>query len=157
MTVSLDSPIILEKHTLFAYETFDCDSHFNQKEMITSWNIWVFHDKENWHISFRLSDRSKVTQNKINFIKNCPPWGLNPWHPDHHSNALPTELGRNLLGIRFLKWAMFVSCTTSHVGLSRINGAWLYKGLNDSHRQPNSDNSAGRSLEWWSTGCGVIL
>ena len=28
-------------------------------------------------ISFRLSDRSKVTQNKINFVKNFPQWGLN--------------------------------------------------------------------------------
>ena len=27
-------------------------------------------------ISVRLSDRSKVTQNKINFVKNCPQWGL---------------------------------------------------------------------------------
>ena len=29
-------------------------------------------------VSVRLSDRSKVTQNKINFVKNCPKWGLNP-------------------------------------------------------------------------------
>ena len=36
---------------------------------------------------------------------------------DHHSNALPTQLGRNLLGRRFMECALFVSCTTSHVGL----------------------------------------
>ena len=78
---------------------------------------WVFHDKEIWRISVRLSDRSKVTQNKINFLKNCPQWGLNSQPLDHHSNALPAELGRNLLGRRFLKWALFVSCITSHVGL----------------------------------------
>ena len=56
---------------------------------------WVFHDKEISRISVRLSDKSKVTQNKINFVKNCPKWGLNPQPPDHHSNVLPTELGRD--------------------------------------------------------------
>ena len=75
------------------------------------------HDKEIWRITVRLSDRSKVAHNKIIFVQNCPQWGLNAWPPDHHSNALPSELSRNLLGRRFLKWALFVSCTTSHVGL----------------------------------------
>ena len=54
-------------------------------------------------VSVRFTDRFKVTQNKINFIKNCPQWGLNSQPPDHPSNALPTELGRNLLGRKFLK------------------------------------------------------
>ena len=40
-------------------------------------------------ISVRLSDRSEVTQHKINFIKNCPKWGLTSQPPDHQSNALP--------------------------------------------------------------------
>ena len=26
-------------------------------------------------VSVRLSDRFKVTQNKINFVENCPQWG----------------------------------------------------------------------------------
>ena len=47
-------------------------------------------------VSVRLSDRAEVTQNKINF-------GCNPQPPDHHSNGLPTELGRNLLLKTFLK------------------------------------------------------
>ena len=51
-------------------------------------NIRVFHDKEIWHISVRLSDRSEVTQHKINFIKNCSQWGLNPQPPDHHSSQV---------------------------------------------------------------------
>ena len=76
-------------------------------------DIWVFPNKEIWRISVRLSDRSKVTQNKINFVKNFLQWGLNPWTADHHSNALPTELDRNLLG----RCALYVLCTTSHVGL----------------------------------------
>ena len=56
-------------------------------------------------------------KNKIKFIKNYPQWGLKPGPLDLQANALPTELGRNLLLRRFLKWALFVSCTTSHVGL----------------------------------------
>ena len=48
-------------------------------------------------ISVRLSDRSKVTQNKINFVKNCRQWGLNSQPPDHQSNALPTELSHYLV------------------------------------------------------------
>ena len=47
-------------------------------------------------ISVRLSDRSKVTQNKINFVKNCPQWGLKSQPPDQ-SHALPTELSHYLV------------------------------------------------------------
>ena len=53
------------------------------------YSIWIFHDKEIWHISVRLSDRFKVTQHKINFIKNCPQWDLNPQPSDHQAHALP--------------------------------------------------------------------
>ena len=89
-----------------------------------------FHDKEIWRICQIIWQILSCTeQNK--FCQKLPRVGLNPWLPDHYSSALPTELGSNLLGRRFLKWVLFVSCTTSHVG--------LYKGLNDSHRQPNSD------------------
>ena len=65
------------------------------------WNIpcnyWVCHDRLIWCISVRLSHRSEVTQNKTNFIKNCPQWGLNLQPLDHHSNALPTELSHYLI------------------------------------------------------------
>ena len=64
-------------------------------------------------ISVRLPDRSKVTQIKINFVKNCTQWGLNSQPPNHQSRALPTVLGRNLLEISEVS---FLSCTTSHVG-----------------------------------------
>ena len=78
------------------------DWHFISNGSV--WNflflfIRIFYDGPSWRISVRLSDRSQVTQNKINFIKNYPQWGLNPWLHDHHSNTLPTELGRNLLKI----------------------------------------------------------
>ena len=58
---------------------------------------WVFLDRPIWRISVRLSDRSKVTQHKINFIKNCPQWGLNSQPPDHQSHALPTVLSHYLV------------------------------------------------------------
>ena len=90
-------------------------------------------------VSVRLSDRFKVTQNKINFIKNCLQWGLNSQLPDHDSNALTTELGRNLLGRRFLKWAFMHHFTCGTLCISRINGAWLYKGHEDSGWQLNGD------------------
>ena len=65
----------------------------------------------------RLSDRSLQREEKKNFVKNCHQWGLKLGPLDLQANVLPTELGRNLLGWRFLKWALFVSCTTSHIGL----------------------------------------
>ena len=46
-------------------------------------------------VSVRLSDRFKVTQSKINFVKNCPQWGLNSQPPDLDSNALTTELSQH--------------------------------------------------------------
>ena len=58
-------------------------------------------------ISVRLSDRSEVTQYKINFVKNYPQWGLNSQPPDHQSNALLTVLGRNLLEISEVNFLLF--------------------------------------------------
>ena len=58
-------------------------------------------------ISVRLSDRSKVTQHKMNFIKNCPQWGLNSQPPDHQSGGLPTVLSRNLLEISEVNFLLF--------------------------------------------------
>ena len=42
------------------------------------------------------SYRSEVTQHKINFVKNCPQWGLNCQPPDHQSNVLPDDLSHYL-------------------------------------------------------------
>ena len=69
--------------------------------------IRIFHDKKVWHISVRSSDRFKVMQNKINFIKNYPQWGLNSQPPDHQSHALPTVLARNLLEICEVSFLLF--------------------------------------------------
>ena len=46
-------------------------------------------------VSVRLSDRFNVTQNKINFVKNCPQWGWKPGPPDLQASALPTELSQH--------------------------------------------------------------
>ena len=48
-------------------------------------------------VSVRLSDRSKFTQNKIKFVKNCPQWGLNLQPPDHQSTVLSTALSQYYL------------------------------------------------------------
>ena len=74
---------------------------------IQSWDYRVFHDRPVWRISVRLSDRSEVTQHKINFVENCKQWGLNPRPPDHQSSALPTELARNLLEISEVSFLLF--------------------------------------------------
>ena len=63
----------------------------------------VFHDKEIWSISVTLFDRSEVTQHKINFVKNCPQWGLNLQPLDHQSNALPDELSHIWLSVWIIK------------------------------------------------------
>ena len=54
-------------------------------------------------VSVRLSDKSlhREEQNKIR--QKLPAVGLKPGPPDLQDNALPTELGRNLLSRRFLK------------------------------------------------------
>ena len=66
-------------------------------------------------VSVRFSDRSLHREEQKKIRQKLPP--VKPGPLDLQANALPTELGRNLLGSRFLKWALFVSCTTSHVGL----------------------------------------
>ena len=63
--------------------------------------------------------------------------GLNQQPLDRQSNALLTVLARNLLGRRFLKWALF--CFMHHficwtLFISRSNRAWLYEGLIGWHR-----------------------
>ena len=135
----------------FALLNYSCNNYFaffKQKHettrtlscsgfLIVFENNWVFHDKHFRRISVRLSDRSKVTQNKINFIKNCPQWGLNSQPPDHQSHALLTELGRNLLEMSEVSFLLFHA--PLYMLVSGINRAWLYKESDDSHPQPNSD------------------
>ena len=70
-------------------------------------------------ISVRPIDRSKATQNKINFIKNCRQWSVNAQPPYHHSNAIPTELGSKAATVgQKISEVSFISCT-----FFRINGA----------------------------------
>ena len=92
---------------------------FGRLSFLCCLNNRVFHDKEIWPISVRLSDRSEVIQRKINFVKNCPQWGLNPQPPDHQSPALPNELGRNLLEISEVSFLLF------HAPLHML-GLWFF-------------------------------
>ena len=101
-------------------------------------NSWVFHDRRFSQIIWQIFKQGRAKK----FRQNCPQWGLKRGPPDLQANALPTELGRNLLGRRILKWALFVSCTTSHVGLCSFLEsivARLYKGHKDSGWQLNVD------------------
>ena len=83
--------------------------HFSQicmVKILKTLHNWVFHDRPVWCISVRLFDRTKVTRNKINFVKNCPQWGLNSQPPDHESPALTTVLSHYLVvgvGVAFIK------------------------------------------------------
>ena len=89
-----------------------------------------------------------------------PQLELNTQPPDLHSNTLPTELDSKLLGRRVLKWALFVSCTTSHVELHFT--CWLFLEsiehdfLRFRFRLATECwlSSVGRVLEWRSGGCG---
>ena len=61
--------------------------------------------------------------------------GFDPWPLEHQSHALSSELDRNLLEISEVIFIFL--CLTLFT--SRINRARPYRGLNDSHPQPNSD------------------
>ena len=54
-------------------------------------------------ISVRLSDKYKVTQNKISYVKNCHQWGLNSQPPDHQFHALSTEISHYLFWVWIIK------------------------------------------------------
>ena len=58
-------------------------------------------------VSVRLSDRSLYREEQKKIRQKLPPVGLKPGPLDLQANVLPTELGRNLLGRKFLKWALF--------------------------------------------------
>ena len=62
-------------------------------------------DVEILRISGRLFDRSKVTQNKINFVKNCPWWGLNP-QPVRQEIS---EVSFVCFMHHFICWTLFIS------------------------------------------------
>ena len=63
------------------------------------------------------------------------PVGFEPMSPDHQSNALPTELRRNLLVIPEVSFLLF------HVPLHMLNFVFSLESIehDDLHSQPNSD------------------
>ena len=77
-------------------------------------SIWVFHDRRFCQIIWQIFTQGRAKKNSSKIAHS------GDWNQDlriFRPMPLPTELGRNLLDRRFLKWALFVSCTTSHVGL----------------------------------------
>ena len=80
---------------------------------------------------------------------------MNPQPPDHQSNALPTVLGRNLLKISEVSFLLF------HAPLHMLDFCLFlesiehdYKGLNDSHPQPNSNLA--QLVEQWTGDLEVV-
>ena len=82
-------------------------------------HIRVFHDKEIWRISVRLSDRSEVTQHKINFIKNCRQWALNSQPPEHQSNALPSV--KWCIKRKKVRWIQWILLHLGKIPLRRLH------------------------------------
>ena len=82
-------------------------SHMYLRHFSPQQKIWEVIEFFTIRITVRLSVRSKVTQNKINFVKNCTQWSLNSQPPDYQSHALPTVLGRNLLEIAEVSFLLF--------------------------------------------------
>ena len=79
-------------------------------------------------VSVRLSDRFNVTQNKINFVKNCPQWGWKPGPPDLQASALPTELSQHSVASLNLhclyKVMLYWSCSKKWTKSNMWSGAW---------------------------------
>ena len=109
----------------------------------------------NWYytIDTTISDRFKVTQNKINFNKNCPQWGLNLqimtpmlWQLSWAGICWPGDFWSELCFMHhFTCWTLFIT---------RINRAWLYKDLEDSGWQLNVDLA--QLSEHWSHDLEVV-
>ena len=64
--------------------------------------------------------------------------------------ARQESVGQEISEVSFVCFMHHFTCWILFI--SRIDRAWLYKGLNDSHRQPNSD-IAQLAQQWWSGGC----
>ena len=69
-------------------------------------------------------------------IKSCPYWGLISVQCSTDC-ARQGSVGKEISEVSFVCFMHHFTFWTLFI--SRINRAWLYKGLNDSHRQPNSD------------------
>ena len=99
-------------------------------------------------VSVRLSDRSSYREEQKQIRQKFPPVGV---EPRTSGSSLPhsVDCARQVGVEHQISEVSFASCSTSHVGLVIISGitrTGLYKGLNDSHRQQNTD-PVGRALE----------
>ena len=86
----------------------------------------------------------------------------NIWRKLHYSRlyVLMRNMTSNLLERSFLKLALFVSCTTTHVGLCSFLESIEHDCIKAFMIQIDNQKwlcSVGRSLEWWPRGCGAIF
>ena len=68
-------------------------------------------------ISVRISDRSLHREEQKKFHQKLPPVGIETRTSGSLGQCLTNWARQESVGQVFLKWALFVSCTTSHVGL----------------------------------------
>ena len=93
-------------------------------------------------VSVRLSDRSLHREEKKNFVKNCPQWGLETRTSGSSGQCLTNwakqeSVGQEISEVSFACFMHHFTCWT--LLISRINRAWLYKGHEDSGWQLNVD------------------
>ena len=110
-------------------------------------------------VSVRLSERFNVTQNKINFVKNCPQWGWKPGPLDLQTSALPTELSQHSVASLNLhclyKVTLYWSCSRNEQSptcevVHETNKAH-FRNLLTNRFLPSS---VGKALAWRSGGPG---
>ena len=110
-------------------------------------------------VSVRLSDRFNVTQNKINFVKNCPQWGWKPGPPDLQASALPTELSQHSVASLNLHCLYKVMLYWSCSGNEQSPTCEVVHETNKAHFRNLLTNrflpsSVGKALAWRSRGPG---
>ena len=93
-------------------------------------------------VSVRLSDRSLHREEQKKFRQKLPPLGLETRTSRSSGQCLTNwarqeSVGQEISEVSFVCFMYHFTCWTLFI--SRINRAWLYKGLNDSRRQANSD------------------
>ena len=142
---NLDSPRILKRNLQSPESRYVNNAH---------WHVIIefFHDRCFCQIIWQI-----FTQGRANkFRQKFPPMGIETRTSDHQANALPTELGRNLLGRRFLKWTLF------HVPLHMLDLCSFLESIEHDFIKAmkiQASNwmwlsSVGKALAWWSGGPG---
>ena len=110
---------------------------------------WVFHYRPVWRISVRLSDRSEVTQHKINFVKNFPQWDLNSHPSDHQFHALPTDLSHYLVVCVNHEVLHIKSCSIDSRNKQCPTCEVVHETKESSLQKSPTESSLAQSVEHW--------